>query len=248
MKIPEHLPVERISVQSLWKALMASLNLEKGYFFTLKELLIRPGKALRAFLFTEERLKYVKPLSFLLLSLAISIFFAFKALEWHGGLDLNNLNNNQGVDLSPELQAALSKLMEVIFKYQNLFEILKVPFISFFTFKFFERAQFNFAEHLVVNAYALGVQSILSIFIILIVLNLNPGFSFILVPLIFIYYVFVHVKVFQEPQWWKGILKSMAAWIIAYMIHSLVLMIILYSYFLWIDPDTQVRKLVAPFF
>ena len=246
MKIPDPLPVERISLKSIFDSILATLNLEKGYFFTLKELLLRPGQAIRAYLFTEERPRYVKPLAFLLLSLAISILITMKVMEWSGKLDLNSMDNN-GQKLSLEMKEALTKLLAVVFKYQNLFEVLKVPFISFLTYKLFDRARFNFAEHLVMNAYALAVQSILSIVLIFLALMIDPFLTIAALPLLFIYYVYLHVNTLREPQLWKGILKSLTAWVVAYMIHSFVLVGILWSYFYWIDPDSNVRILLLPF-
>ena len=246
MKIPDPLPVERISLKSIFTSILATLNLEKGYFFTLKELLLRPGQAIRGYLFTEERSRYVKPLGFLLLSLAVSILITVNIMEWSGKLDLNTMDNN-GQAMTPEMKAALSKILAVVFKYQNLFEILKVPFISFLTYKFFERARFNFAEHLVMNAYALAIQSLLSILIIFLAVITDPILMLAALPLLFVYYIYLHVKTLQEPQLWKGILKSLTAWVVAYLIHSFVLVGILYSYFYWIDPDANVRVLLLPF-
>jgi len=246
MKIPDPLPVERISLKSIFNSILSTLNLEKGYFFTLRELLLRPGQAIRAYLFTEERPKYVKPLTFLLLSLAISILVTVNVMEWSGKLDLNAMDNNDQ-QLGPEMKAALSKLLAVVFKYQNLFEILKVPFISFLTYKFFDRARFNFAEHLVMNAYGLAIQSMLSIVMILLAVMIDPFLMLAALPLLFVYYIYLHVKTLQEPQLWKGVLKSLSAWVIAYLIHSFVLVGVLYSYFYWIDPDSNVRTLLIPF-
>ena len=41
------------------------LHLDRGFFYTVKELFLRPGKAVREFLF-EDRKKLVKPVLFLI--------------------------------------------------------------------------------------------------------------------------------------------------------------------------------------
>ncbi|MEM1324152.1 MAG: hypothetical protein AAGG75_28090 [Bacteroidota bacterium] len=42
MKIPEQLPIERISMSTIYRSILSSLNLEKGFFFTIREMLLRP--------------------------------------------------------------------------------------------------------------------------------------------------------------------------------------------------------------
>ncbi|MFC0345706.1 DUF3667 domain-containing protein [Epilithonimonas hispanica] len=49
------------------------LHFDKGFLFTFKELLIRPGKAVREYL-RENREKYVKPIVFLVFSAVIYTF------------------------------------------------------------------------------------------------------------------------------------------------------------------------------
>ncbi len=246
MKIPEPLPVKRISMTNIYRSILSSLNLEKGFFFTAWGLLVRPGKAIREFLFTENRTKYVKPLGFLLFCVTISVIISVKcALGDTGALELGHTPAMNGLT-AEEVKAALSKLLKTIFQYQNLLEIFKVPFLSLLTWQFFKNSGFNFAEHLVINAFALGMQSLFSLFFLPLILLVDQQLAILSSILFFIYYIYLYIKVFQPPMLHIGILKSFLACSIGYLLHGFIIAGVLYFYFSFINPDPIIIQLLMP--
>jgi len=62
--------LKRIDGHYISQEIKHLLNFEKGFLFTVKSLLLKPGKTIRSFLF-EEREKYVKPILFLIFTSVI---------------------------------------------------------------------------------------------------------------------------------------------------------------------------------
>lgn len=73
--ISSELP-ERINWSSISNQVMAVLNIERGIFYTLIELLFRPGKAVRVHLF-KDRKRLLNPIRFLVLSSTIATLVTF---------------------------------------------------------------------------------------------------------------------------------------------------------------------------
>lgn len=75
----------RVSVQHMMSATLSILNFDRGILYTLREMLLRPGRAMRRYL-EADRSKFVHPLRFLFLSAAISAFistqFVFQSGEF----------------------------------------------------------------------------------------------------------------------------------------------------------------------
>ncbi|HBR11068.1 MAG TPA: hypothetical protein DD740_02430 [Chryseobacterium sp.] len=99
--------IKRIDAKYISHEIQHLLHFDKGFPFTFKEILIRPGKAVREYL-GENREKYVKPIVFLVFAavmytliihffhIEISIFnikgFG-KTSEWQSNLDTDAVNN-----------------------------------------------------------------------------------------------------------------------------------------------------------
>lgn len=91
---------ERISVRHMIQVVLSIWNLDKGLLFTLRELSLRPGKAIRDYLFGDRK-RYLHPLRFLFLSAALAAFlttqFVFTVNEFKEGLKVGlNVNNPDG--------------------------------------------------------------------------------------------------------------------------------------------------------
>ncbi|PQJ23445.1 DUF3667 domain-containing protein [Tenacibaculum sp. SG-28] len=63
--------MDRIDRNYIWSEIESVLNLDKGLFYTIKELFLRPGATVTTFLLYDRK-RLVKPLLFVIFS---SIFF-----------------------------------------------------------------------------------------------------------------------------------------------------------------------------
>lgn len=124
-------------------------NVERGFLFTLKELLLRRGIVIREFI-EGKRKKYYGPFKFaLLLSTIGYLFSAF----------LDRFQENE-ISASKEIKS-LDLLVEQNPAIAGLFFI---PFFSLVSRFVFRKQGFNYSEHLVLNAYYIGILSFLGLF------------------------------------------------------------------------------------
>jgi len=220
-------------MQYIFEYLLQIVNLERGLFYTIKELAIRPGKAIHKFLYTEERKQFMKPISFLLLMVSIGTFLSLKLVTNFEGQDLDEIIAQSGkiTENSSFLKKLIANSSQYILKYFHLFQLVKIPFIALFTFLFFKKVKFNYAEHLVTNSYIVGFVSV--IFLALApALFLSFNAIFVLSFLSFFYNFYAYIKVFKEKIW-VGIFKSFLVILFSNILHFLFL--ILFAYFTF-DP------------
>lgn len=70
-------PIERITLRSIFRYLIDAFDIRKGHIYTFKELLIRPGTAIKTYL-QEDRSKLSLPFRFLILSTVVSTYLVLK--------------------------------------------------------------------------------------------------------------------------------------------------------------------------
>ena len=219
----------RISMQYIFEYLLQIVNLERGLFYTIKELIIRPGVAIRKFLFTEERKQYMKPISFLLLMVSLGTFLSLRLVTNYEGQGLEEMIAQSGKITADSsfLEKLLANSNQYVLKYFHLFQLIKIPFIAFFTFLFFKKVKFNYAEHLVANSYIIGFASV-------IFLVLAPFMFFyfeaiyILSFLTFFYMFYAYIKTFEEKIL-VGVFKSFLVILFSNLLHFLF--IVIFAYF-----------------
>jgi len=224
---PGNTPLDRFSVKKLWNTVLKALNLEKGILYTMINLTIRPGATLRMYLF-EDRSKLVKPLSFLLLTTAIAAFLTLNLLELEGMFKSLEVANQSTTGNTPkmdaETKATLDKINQQYIQSFNLILLVSVPFLALSSFLFYQKAKYNFAEHLVVAAYLTGIMN--SFYSLLFPLFRLDYFmvSSIFMLLFMIYATFVYIQLFQE-RIWLGVLKGIGIQVFYYTIFFIFMML-----------------------
>lgn len=127
------------------------LHLEKGFFYTIKELVIRPGKSVREYL-TENRSRLVKPIIFIIVtSLIYSLVKHYFHME-----KLYSESTTAGV------------IINWFSKYSGYGSIVIGGFIALFIKLFFRKHNYNFYEILILICYVSGASVLIGIPITLI--------------------------------------------------------------------------------
>ncbi|MCC3160596.1 DUF3667 domain-containing protein [Hymenobacter sp. 15J16-1T3B] len=125
-------------------------HVDKGLLFTLREMVLRPGAALRAYLAGQRR-PYFAPISYLLLLVGVSTFLM--AALHIVPFDLHD----------PRVPAATRQLQQEtlgpVIKYMSWYQVLMLPVTALFTRQVLRRGGLNYAECIVVNAFAIGTAS-----------------------------------------------------------------------------------------
>jgi hypothetical protein len=132
------------------------LHFEKGIFYTIKELLVRPGQNVRAFI-SENRNRLVKPIIFVIVSsLIYTIISHFFHLE-EGYVAYNDAKSS-----------ATGVIFNWIQNHYGYANIIMGVFIAFWIKLFFRKYGYNFFEILILLCFVMGVGMLLfSVFAVL---------------------------------------------------------------------------------
>ncbi|GAA3924538.1 DUF3667 domain-containing protein [Hymenobacter algoricola] len=128
-------------------------HVDKGILFTLRELVLRPGAALRAYLGGQRR-PYFAPLSYLLLAVGVATFLM--AALHIVPFDLHD----------PRVSARTRELQLHAFgpvlRYMSWYQVVALPLLALPTRLVLRRGGFNYAECIVINAFVIGTASIIN--------------------------------------------------------------------------------------
>ena len=121
------------------------VNLDKGVFYTIRELLLRPGISIQQFI-KEDRNRLVKPIVFLIVcSLVYSIFQ--KVLQFEDGY----------IGFTDEKESTTLLIFSWISENYGYANVLMAVFIAFWLKLFFRKYGYNFFEILILLCFMMGM-------------------------------------------------------------------------------------------
>lgn len=139
-------------------------HIDKGFLYTIKELSINSGKAIREYI-EGKRINFFKPTSFIILLSAIHIFLEHFSNKEPLVIDfLLGLTSTLKDSQTEHQNLGLQTLNWLINNYSYT-SLLLIPIFSVASYFAFRKSKYNFFEHLVLNTYTYG--HILFIFILL---------------------------------------------------------------------------------
>lgn len=135
----------RIDAHYLIQEIRSVLSFDKGFFFTIRELAIKPGKAIHNFL-NQDRNRLVKPIVFLILTSLIYTVF-------------NNLFHFEDsyIKFSGNKESATVTIFEWIQGNYGFANIIMAIFIGLYTKLFFKNYNINIFEILVLLCFVMGM-------------------------------------------------------------------------------------------
>jgi len=164
------------------------LHTNKGFLYSVKNILKNPGKTARNFI-EGNRVNHYKPI---LLAFVLS---GISALLYNiGGLNEVLIEASSKIDGAPDM----SKTLSFMTSYNSFLMLLFIPFFAVFTSIIFRKWGQNYYEHIVMNAFGLSLYTliiIIALYPILYILRGNIS-AFILVfsasnlivPFIFVWF------------------------------------------------------------
>ncbi len=212
--------VKRIDLHYISDEVTQLLNFEKGFSLTIKELLLRPGKCVRTFIF-DDRNKYVKPLVFLIFT-----SFLFTIITSYLHVDYSFLNIDRIEPLKGKIRSKeIGDWTNSNLGYTNLIMGL---FVALWVKIFFKNHRYNIYEILVLLCYVLGEAIlILGIFIVLAILFKSSIIALIGIFIYFAYTIWAIGQFFGEK---KAInyIKSASTYVLGNFTYLLALILIAY--------------------
>lgn len=152
--------IERWSTADLIRQFFHEItNIEKGFLYTAKGLFAFPGKLIRGY-WNGKTINSYNPFRYVLILSAINLLINF----WLGIDDLLQASLQPEI-LEEEFGAAKMQAVDQQFdSWMNILVLLLIPINSLISKWLFKKHEQNYAEHLILNAYIIGQQSLISSF------------------------------------------------------------------------------------
>ena len=144
-KYKDQKTLNRIDGKYIWSEISSVLNIQRGIFYTIKELVINPGRTVREFILYD-RNRIVKPIIFLIIcSLIYTI--SQQLLNFEDGYV-----NARGFG-----DSKVSSIFNWIQKNYGYSNILMSIFIAAWIKLFFNKYEYNFYEIIILLCFIMGV-------------------------------------------------------------------------------------------
>lgn len=189
---------KRFSFQSVFSGIINVVFLDRGFFFTFKQLIAAPGETIRSYLGTG-RERFTGPLRYYLIAITL-YYFVFLNFTHTDFFDRQwDVSNS---DLGEEYTFMMETFFLKQLKVWSAFSVFFSSAMSYFLFKGFK---LNYIEHVVINLYISAQIHFFTFFLLPINLLENTGLFIYLDPVIsLVFYTYVVYHLFQ-----KGFLTSL---------------------------------------
>jgi len=192
----------RITVKNLWyDAVERFFNVDNTFITTFTHLFTKPDAVIGGYI-SGVRKKYLNPISYFTIAVTMGGLFIFLSQEFFpdamdfqfNTMDTSTEKDKFAVDFGKKFQ-------DTLFKYQSLFYILTIPFLALVSkLIFFDKKQYNFSEHFVINIYGYAQLSIcVNIIYIALMWNSKLLFYASMFNSLFqiLYFTYVFKRIFQ---------------------------------------------------
>lgn len=207
---------ERFTLRQIIRDLISMItNVDNGFWFTMKELFIRPAEVIDSYLSGATR-RYYNPFRYYFIIIAIGALLQLSL----GLFDLQQaeIRKTLNPNMSEEALQQQLAIMEYVKKFLNIIPLFILPFIALAFKWLFRKRKWNFAEHLISTTFIYGQTSILGL-IPLLVFYFVPqyiGWGFPLsILLSTLYFTYTYQKAFQLSVW-SAFIRSLLAIIIGF--------------------------------
>jgi Protein of unknown function (DUF3667) len=169
-------------------------HIDRGILFLIKELFLRPGIVAKEYI-EGKRKKYFNPYQYLLITVAVATFLSVNYHLMGPKADANVLGSG--------VQNFGLQYNAFIYKYFNLMQLFSVPLLAFFSWLFYKRSGYNYAENLVLNTF-LGAQRTLIYILLAPFLYFFSHHWYITIGIYYagwlVYYGWAFVQFFQQKK------------------------------------------------
>jgi hypothetical protein len=142
--------LKRIDGKYILHEVVHVLHLEKGIFYTIKELIIRPGKSVKTFI-TENRNRLVKPVIFIIVTSLVYTIVSHWFLH----------EEQYHTPAEKSIIASIAIILDWIQHHYGYANIILGVFIALWLKLFFRKHNYNFFEILILLCFVMGIGMLL---------------------------------------------------------------------------------------
>ncbi|WP_165023156.1 DUF3667 domain-containing protein [Dysgonomonas sp. ZJ279] len=211
---------ERISSHYLWHEIQHGIfHVDKGIFYTIRELFVRPGDTLKEYL-AGKRVNHFKPLAFVAILATIYGFITHYFHIYPEMKVIATTDTNASVDYS-------AIILDWIYTHYSLCMFLTIPFIAACSYLLFRKNGYNYFEHLIIFSYITGQQIIIYLLWCPVNYFFPASWSFGIAMLTStIYAVWVLTQLFKKSSWTKAALKATLCLILTQIVFLIIMMVV----------------------
>ena len=225
----QSITVDKLNLHSFLRELADSVfQINRGLFFTIKELFLRPGYTVRNFL-EGKRKNHFKPIAYVFL--LSTIYFLMSKVSDSPTLIDNFLS---GASDKVQNQDSIVKFPIVTWLSNNYpyATLLLIPMFSLASFTSFLGLKRNYLEHIVINSYITGHQAIFYLFFTFISLFFDHNGITVLIAIIIsvLFNFWTYIQFFNREKKGSIIVRLFLTYILFYIIFSIFLMAIIFPY------------------
>jgi hypothetical protein len=208
--------LKRIDKHYISHEVLHLLHFEKGFFYTIRELMTRPGDSIREFI-VDNRNKHVKPVGFLILT---SLLYTLIAHYFHAD---EIYNDKEKLEMGSPTISVIMRWVQTHYGYANVISSL---LYTLAVKLFFRKYAYNFFEITVLICFVLGQTMLLfSVEAVFVGLMSRKVFAGILTFITFAYFTWSVGQFFDKSKIMNYV-KAFFAYLMGYILFILSIFVI----------------------
>ncbi len=224
--------IKRLTVRNLLGEFAAAFNLNRGFFYTVKNLTLHPAKTIKSYLDTG-RYEVTSPIKYFIAIIGFTLFIAslnnFFELNQNflKGMEMGMQSSSDDHQLDERKLRYLKNIEVAYYKYfvgyQNVWSIFTIYFTSVFSYLFFKKSGYNLVEHFVINSYTF-IHTYLA-FTVIVIFHLVDPMWLLLYLLIFLFMTLIVYKRLFLQSWGTTLYKTLFTYFLSSMFFYFVMFI-----------------------
>lgn len=220
----------RINLHYIWHELQHSvLHVDKGIFYTIKELIVRPGYTIKDYL-AGKRVNHFKPFSFIII---LGTIYGF-LVHFFNLYPEAHIFSDAGESVVDKNRV----MFEWVYAHYSLIMLVMIPVSALSSYLIFRKSGYNYMEHVIIYSYITGIHIIFMMVVYpLYYFTMSSVVYFVTFILSYSYNVWVLSQLFKKTSWTKVILKAMSSivlFILMIFILTVVILVILLMFKIYV--------------
>ena len=229
---------KRLTFSSLMEELFSTIfSWDNKYFKTLLHLFTQPEVIIKGYI-NGVRKRYVKPISFLLISLTVyGLYMYFIKDSFNAAIDAVKNITQSTSESEKEFQETYNKFFKnILIKHSSLVTSLMIPLFALVTSIVFRKRNLNYIEHNLMFIYIVALTVLANVIVGSICLLFSVDFTSIMTVNSFFTFGFqgyVIIRVFQL-NWKQAISKLLLSTLLGIAFYLLFIILIVILFFVYI--------------